>query len=67
MREGDADVSARLRRYLDGEDMPGDLDLIEPGDLEPCPGCGAQSAAPRHWGHAMGCLHYYREEETSGA
>lgn len=62
MREEEADVSAWLRRYLDGADVPGDLDLIEPDDLEPCPSCGAQSAAVGYWGHGMHCRHY-REEE----
>jgi hypothetical protein len=60
MREVDADMSARLRRYLDGEDQPGDLDLIEPDDLEPC-SCGAQSAAVGYWGHGMRCVGYWRE------
>jgi hypothetical protein len=59
----DADVSTRLRRYLDGEDVVGDLDLIEPDDLEPCPSCGAQSAAVGYGGHGMHCRRYYREEE----
>ena len=63
MREGDADVSARLRRYLDGEDVVGDLDLIEP-DLAPCPGCCAQSAAVGYWGHSMGCHRHWREEDV---
>jgi hypothetical protein len=63
MREEDADMSTRLRRYLDGEDGPGDLDLIEPDDLEPCPSCGAQSDAVRFCGHGLSCKRYWREEE----
>jgi hypothetical protein len=55
-------MSARLRRYLDGEDLPGALDLIEP-DLEPCPSCGAQSAAPGYGGHSMRCVAYWQEED----
>lgn len=58
----EADVSAWLRRYLDGEDEPGDLDLIDPADLEPCPSCGAMSDVPGYPGHAMRCRRYYRED-----
>jgi hypothetical protein len=53
----DAEMSARLRRYLDGEDLAGDLDLIDLGDLEPCPECGARSPA----GHGMRCITGVRE------
>jgi hypothetical protein len=67
MREEDVDMGARLRRYLDGEDLPGDLDLIEPDNLEPCPSCGARSGAEAYPGHSMRCLRYWREEEPHGA
>lgn len=64
MREEGAHVSARLRRYLDGADLPGDLDLIELDDLEPCPNCGALSASPSFHGHSMHCLRYYRSGDA---
>jgi hypothetical protein len=66
MREEDADMSARLRRYLDDEDRPGDLDLLEPDDLEPCPSCGALSDAPAYAGHGMGCVYFWREADPRG-
>jgi hypothetical protein len=65
----------------DGEDLPGDLDLIEPDDVvltmvsksqaeaeavePPCPSCGAQSAAPGYHGHGMHCQRFYSWREAA--
>jgi hypothetical protein len=30
------------------------------GGSRPCPSCGAQSSAPRYWGHSMRCPAFWR-------